>query len=211
MCAVTALFAAGCVGNPGGSATSTPVAIDYQGDPGWVRYANTDLHFSISTPVDWEILSVTKSVLAKKTTMNLTLAMNRVVFACAPNMTGCVMISGMDYSGEPVSPDNDFGDPWIPDNRYEEFLVNAESATFEGIDVTITGITKDSNNYLINGHPARHASFIVQINGESQTTDCYIIAHNNAYYSEWYAARPGSTTFEAATASDIMHTFDIAI
>ncbi|NMB78197.1 MAG: hypothetical protein GYA23_03800 [Methanomicrobiales archaeon] len=198
------LAAAGCIGSPPGSSPSAPIVIASEGEPGWIPYTNTETGFTLHKPAEWDIMSVTKTTLADKTTMDLSRAMDRFVFVCSPDTTGCIMVYGLAYEPDaiPASP--------IPDDRYRAFIIGAGSAQFTGIDMTITRVEEDMRYYLINGNPARHATFVVTVAGKEQAADCYLIAGPSHYYAAWYAARPGSSDAEVKTASMIMQTLAAA-
>lgn len=205
----TVLITAGCSSIPGQSLSPAPVVINSEGEPGWVSYTNSDDHFSIRKPADWDIISVPKDIVAKKTTMDLTYAMDRFVFVCTPYTTVCVMVFGMEYPAEQSFLYEDLQRAKIADNAYHAFLADVQSASFEDGKVTITGSEENSSYFLLNGNTARFASFFVETGGYSQVSDGYIIAHENSYYSEWYAARPGSKTSDITNAAKILRTFNV--
>lgn len=204
------LITAGCSSGIAGRISGpAPVVINSEGEDGWVRYTNSDLHFSISRPANWDIISVPKDTIAKRTTMDLTYARDRFVFICTPNTTVCVMIFGMDYPADQGSLYEDPQRTKIADGVYYEFLESVRSASFAGGKVAITGSEENSSYFQVNGNPARFASFVVETGGNSQVSDGYMIAHENSYYSEWYAARPGSKTSDIAAAAEILRTFTV--
>jgi len=204
-----AIITAGCSGLWSGSSESAPVVISSEGDPGWIPYSNADNHFSLYKPADWDVMSVTKTTVAKKTTMDLTHAMERFVFICTPDTTVCVMVFGMEYTDEYGPLYTDSQQTKITDAMYRGYLQNLRSASFEGGKVSINGTEEDSRFYLINGNPARFASITVQAYGNTRPSDGYIIAHGNSYYSASYAARTNSREPDIETAAKILRTFDV--
>ena len=71
----------------------------------------------------------------------------------------------------------------------------------------IVSVEKDSNYYMINENPARRMVIHMEANGQSLSGDSYIIAHENAYYIEFYSAMAGATQSDTSIASNIMRTF----
>jgi hypothetical protein len=206
---VLALVTAGCTGIAGNPLEPAPVIINSAGEPGWIPYANAEDRFSVSKPYEWDVASITKATLATKTTMDLSLAMERFVLVCDQKTTCCVMIFGAELSNETTPLYEDAAKTRISDGIYHKFLKNLESSSFNDNSITIGDVVVDPGHYLINGNPARHAMFNVKWGSQSLPSDCYIIGHGTAFYAEWYTGKATSTPSDAATAAAILRTFNV--
>jgi hypothetical protein len=197
------------VPTPPPSPIAPSIKINSAGQSSWIKYTNYDDHFSIYKPSDWTINELDKSQIPSNGEIDPSFIMNKFVYIYTPNLKGFIMIYGMDLSDTIYSLYTDPGKTQISDELYDAFVKGAESASLSSGNnqITVSNIEKDSNYYLINGNPARHVKFDFNINGQSLSTDSYVIAYKNAYYYLWYLAMPGSSQSDASTASNIMRTF----
>ena len=201
------------VTNPTVSAIHTVVSssinIESRGNSGWIQYTNFEDHFSIYKPSDWQVIALDKSEVYGGSGIDTSQFMNKVVYAYTPNMKGFVMIYGIDLSGTITSAFNNPGKTQISDELYDSFIEGIKLG--ETDQIKITSFVKDSNQYLINGNPARHVSVYSQMSGENLNGDFYLIAHENAYYIAGYFASSGSSQSDSTTATNIMQTFTTTI
>jgi hypothetical protein len=185
------------------------VKINSVGQSSWIKYTNYDDHFSIYKPSDWIVNEIDKAKIPSNGEIDPSLIMDKFVYVYTPNFKGFILIYGVDFSNTLYSLYNDPGKTQISDELYDSFVKGAESTSFSSGNnqVTLSNVEKDSNYYLINGNPARHAKFDVKMNGQPLSTDCYLIANKNSYYVLWYLAMVGSTQSDSSTASNIMRSF----
>jgi hypothetical protein len=192
-----------------------PIVIKSNGKSGWVRYTDHNNRFSIYKPSNWRVVEVDRSEIPRNLREELDMSLVTSVYIFTPNEKGRIRIYDMDtshtvssiYARPGKTQISDESKTQISDELYDGFVNEAYSLITATKERTVNSMMKDSNDYLINGNPARHAEFNSTVNREFESADYYIISHENAYYSEWYFATPGSTQSDALTASDIMHSF----
>jgi len=189
--------------------SSAPIVIDSNGNPGWVRYTSYIDHFSIYKPSDWTVKELSKSQVPNEENLDISLSMDQFVYIFTPNYKGFLMIYGVDYTGTLYSLFNDPGKTRISDAFYEDFIKGLYEGFTPSNPMKLIGVIRDTNYYSVNGYPARKVTLNIQVSGQSMTTDCYVIAHENFYYIESYWAMAGSTQSDASTANGIMRTFSI--
>jgi hypothetical protein len=184
----------------------------------WIRYTSTVDGFSVFTPNEWmvkeiPISTVNSYVDLKGDTTNF---FPNVIYIYNPSMTGFVTIYGADYSGTLYSIFNDQTKTQISDEFYDGVINGVESAgTWESRDGTIqmnvTSVERDITQYTINGNPARRMILNFLANGHPLSGDCYIIAHGNTYYIEFYSSMVGSSQEDASNSVGIMQSFTTTI
>jgi hypothetical protein len=175
--------------------------INSKGDTGWVKYTSYEDHFSIYRPSDWTITPIDSTTVWGPNSK----FMDKAVYVYSPNLKGFIMIYGMDFSGSIYSVYNDPGKTTISDQFYDAFVQGIKQG--ETDQIKVTSLVKDSNQYQINGNPARRVSVYSQSGGEPLSGDFYLIAHGNSYYVIGYFAMTGSLQSDSSTATNIMRTF----
>jgi len=175
--------------------------IKYSGNSGWVKYTSYEDHFSIYKPSDWMVSPIDTSTVFGPNSAY----MDKVVYVYSPNLKGFVMIYGVDFSDTIYSLYNDQDQTQISDVVYDAFVQGIKAG--ETDQIKITSLVKDSNQYQINGNPARRVSVYSHSGGEPLNGEFYMIAHGNSYYVEGYFAMTGSLQSDASTATNIMRTF----
>jgi len=178
----------------------------------WVQYTNSADGFSIFKPNDWTVNEVTLSEVnsysAKQT--DLTYFLPYGVYIFNPSNTGFVTIYGADYSGTLYSIFNDQSKTQISDDFYNGVISGLESgeANWESkdgtIQINVTSVERDNTQYIINRNPARRMILNFLVNGHALSGDCYVIAHGDTYYIEFYSAMIKSSKDDASNSVDIM-------
>jgi FlaG/FlaF family flagellin (archaellin) len=177
----------------------------------WIQYTSNSDKFGIFTPNDWTVkeipVSTATSYSANK--MDTTNFLPNVIYIYSPSDTGFITIYGADFSGTLYSIFSDQSKTQISDEFYDGAINGVESAgTWESKDGTIqmnvTSVERDINQYTINGNPARRMILNFLANGQPLSGDCYIIAHGNTYYIEFYSAMVGSSQEDASNSVGIM-------
>lgn len=181
------------------------VNIRSSGNSGWVQFTSYEDHFSIYRPSNWEVKTLDTADVYRGASFDYSQFFDKMVYIYTPNLKGFIMIYGLDFSGTLYSLYNDQAKTQISDELYDDFVQGIKLGETDQLKVIST--VKDSNNYQINGNPARRVTVNSQSGGESLNGDFYLIAHKNSYYIEGYFAMAGSTASDASTATNIMRTF----
>jgi len=192
------------------SVTPQPTIITSVGNrTGWIQYTDYYNGFSIYKPPDWVILAVTPSnttymeeigaAQAERTKTEYEPAStykNRItwpasadtLYIISPDGEEQVVINNETYLSATI---NSTSTTEIPDDVYDRYinehrLAGQTSAPGYGWTGTLISVQQDYNRYTINGNPARHVTFIMNVKGGPLfEEEAYLIEAGTVYYSGW--------------------------
>jgi ribosomal protein L40E len=184
----------------------------------WVPYTDDADGFTIYKPSSWTVKTLTSSQIDSKynsstnAQSNAKLELPDFVYIFNPSLTGFVMITGQDYTSTLYSLYSGQGTNQISDDLYNSWISQLQNmgsfTTIKGeITTSISSVEPDTHLYVINGNPARRIIMTTDINGKLLTGNCYMIAHGDKYFVEYYGAMTGANQADADNSVGIMQSF----